>query len=236
MTSRPHEHNGLQAEAIRILTRAANASASSTNGLDFADFLAQVLASTAANVGGTDRLLARRPGSWEASHVEALLRGTVGDEPDSWCTYRTEPLIVPLNVAELIESGDCHPGLLGLDDAIDAVGLRYSSADDEDDAVLDAWDWDIEVLIERYRTEYRSYATRFAARASTLGKAMTPPVDVILTVDVDPTSPWWKGAPVTNPTEAEAEPLAVAIWNAAHDGVALPNVDIGQVLSNAGGR
>lgn len=227
MTPAARDHDDqLRAEAIRVLTRAAHESLSTVSGRDFADFLAQVLASTAANVGGTDRLLARRPGSWEAGHIEALLRGTLGDEPDAAWTYRTEPLTVPLNVAELIESGECHPGLLGLDDAIEAVSLRYSGADDDDCALLDAWDWDVEAVIGRYQAEYLGYASRFAARASTLGKAMTPPIDVILTVDIDPTSPWWKGAPIANPTEADTDPLTLAIWRAAHDAVELPNVDI----------
>ena len=34
-----------------------------------------------ANVGGPEKLLAGRPDSWEAGYVEALLHGTVGDDP-----------------------------------------------------------------------------------------------------------------------------------------------------------
>lgn len=226
MTAISQHHDQLLQDAIRALTRAARESTSSADGLDFADFLAHVLASTAANVGGPDRLLARRPGSWEASHLEALLRGTVGDEPDSWWTYRTEPLIVPLNVAELIEGSDLHPGLLGLDDAIDTVGLRYCSADDEDDAVLDAWDWDIEVLIERYKTEYQAYAERFTLAATAAGQAISPPISVRVTADANPTSTWRDPSTITNPSEYESDELALAIWHAAHDAIPLPNVDI----------
>lgn len=56
------EHD-LRTEAVRVLTRAANRSTSRTNTIDFADFLAQVLAATAANAGGPECLLAGRPGS-----------------------------------------------------------------------------------------------------------------------------------------------------------------------------
>jgi hypothetical protein len=100
----------LRAEAVSVLTRAAQRSLSDTASLDFAGFLAEVLAATAANVDGPDLLLAARPGSWEASHVDALLRGTMGDDRDDWLTLRTQPLAITLNVAELIEGGDLHPG------------------------------------------------------------------------------------------------------------------------------
>ena len=219
--------NQLRQEAIRALTRAAHESTSSVDGLDFADFLAQVLASTAANVGGPDRLLARRPGSWEASHLDALLRGTVGEEPDSWWAYRTEPLIVPLNVAELIEGGGLHPGLLGLDDAIDAVGQHYDSATC-DDAALDAWDAEIDILINRYKAAYRAYAEQFAFTATAAGQAMNPPIEVSVTIDASPTSRWWDPATIANPSEYESDDLAVAIWHKAHDAIALPNVEIAQ--------
>jgi hypothetical protein len=38
----------------------------STEPADFAEFLTLAVASTAANVGGVEELLAGRPGSWEA--------------------------------------------------------------------------------------------------------------------------------------------------------------------------
>src|SRR5690349_18413090 len=108
----------LIAEAVEVLTFAVRQTRQNGTACDFADFLAPVLAVTAANVGGPEELLAGRPGSWEASHLEALLLGTLGDDAASWWHYRTDPLVVRLNVAELMEGGDLHPGLLGLDDAL----------------------------------------------------------------------------------------------------------------------
>ena len=208
------------------------------DGLDFTDFLAHVLASTAANVGGPERLLARRLGSWEASHIAELLRGTVGEEPDAWWSYRTQPLAITLNVAELIETGEHHPGLLGLDDAIDLVGARFTSADLDDDTVLDAWDAEIDQLIHRYKAEYRDYADRFMVMATAVAAAMSPTIDVQVVADADPHSPWWNPTTITNPTEDDADQLTVAVWHAAHDSVALPNVDIRPVptLLPQGGR
>jgi hypothetical protein len=45
---------------------------------DFGGWLAGVLVRAAAQLGSTDSLTARRPGSWEAALVQRLVKGTVG--------------------------------------------------------------------------------------------------------------------------------------------------------------
>jgi len=45
---------------------------------DFAGWLAAVLARAAGQLGSSDALIAGRPGSWEASLVDQLVKGTVG--------------------------------------------------------------------------------------------------------------------------------------------------------------
>lgn len=45
---------------------------------DFAGWIAGVLAAVAGQLGSSDALTAGRPGSWEASHVDQLVKGTVG--------------------------------------------------------------------------------------------------------------------------------------------------------------
>lgn len=224
--------DGLTADAIRVLTQAAHRSTDEIDGLDFADFVAHVLAATAANVGGPERLLAARPGSWEANQLHALIQGTIGHEPNDWHAYRTERLLIPLNVAELIEKRDLHPGLLGLDEAIDAIGLRYSTADDAE--TLDAWDAEIDAAVRRYETEYRIYANRFQTAVKMLGRSMRPPVDIDVSADANPTSSWWSATAVTNPTEHDADALVVAVWRAAHDAMPLPSVDVRPITSTAG--
>lgn len=57
-------------------------------GHDIAEWLAAALAQAAARLGSTEALLANRPGSWEASHVRALLAGTVGDDDEHLPAYR----------------------------------------------------------------------------------------------------------------------------------------------------
>ncbi len=50
---------------------------------DFAGWLASVLCSTAARLGCSDALTARRPGSWAAACVHQLVGGTAGWQ-DEW--------------------------------------------------------------------------------------------------------------------------------------------------------
>ena len=44
----------------------------------FAEWLAQVLATVAGQLGSSDALTIGRPGSWEADLVDQLVKGTVG--------------------------------------------------------------------------------------------------------------------------------------------------------------
>lgn len=48
----------------------------------------------------------------------------------------------------------------------------------------------------------------------------------MVVADANPTSTWWLEPGTVNPAELDADELAMAIWQAAHDAVALPNVDI----------
>lgn len=54
---------------------------------DFAGWLAGVLAQTASELGASDALTARRPGSWEAELVQNLVKGTVGWEDECLADY-----------------------------------------------------------------------------------------------------------------------------------------------------
>ncbi|MCW2901818.1 MAG: hypothetical protein JWO67_4083 [Streptosporangiaceae bacterium] len=49
---------------------------------DFAGWLAGILAAAAAELGSSDALIAGRPGSWEASLVDQLVKGTVGPDDE----------------------------------------------------------------------------------------------------------------------------------------------------------
>jgi hypothetical protein len=47
---------------------------------DFAGWLASVLASVASELGSSDAITVRRPGSWEAALVQQLIKGTGHDD------------------------------------------------------------------------------------------------------------------------------------------------------------
>jgi len=217
---------GLFTRTVTLLTQAATRPHGTAR--DFADFLTHVLAATAANVGGPENLLAAnegRPGSWEAAHLNELLRGTMGDDHADWLWFRTAPLTIRLNVAQLIEDDLTHPGLMGLEEALESLGRRYEST--TADADLDAWDDDIEATTARYTAEYQLYAERFTAAARGYAQQLSgPTVRVEVYADTDPTNPWWTAPFVTNPTPDDADPLALRTWRAAHDATPLPNVDI----------
>ena len=215
----------LYTETVSALTRAALQRNADGAPFDFSDFLARALAATAANVGGPDRLIAGRPGSWESSCVDSLVRGTADNERDDWAWFRTRPIVVRLNVAELIEDEQHHPSLMGLDEALENIGSRYESADTELD--LDAWDRDIDMITDRYTFEYRLYAERFTLAAQAIADQVSDlSVDVFVEADTDPNSTWWSTTATTNPSEQGSDQLALDIWRAAHAVTPLPNVDV----------
>ena len=214
----------LHLATVQILTTAARRQRADGTQRDFADFLAQVLASTAANLGGPEQLLAGRSGSWEASLVESLLQGTMSDDPALWLHFRTEPIVVPLNVAELVENPYDHPGLLHLDDALAGCDERHEHDDDEG---LGGYEHELSVIATRYVQEFALYGERFtsAVRAAAAEiDGLTVPVRVH--VDADPLSEWWTDRATNNPSPYDDDELVVQLWQVAHDSVPLPNVDI----------
>ena len=212
-------------ETVAALTRAARQRHSDGSPCDFGDFLAHALAATAANVGGPDQLIAGHPGSWESAYVDGLVRGTIGDQPEDWTWFRTQPIVLRLNVAELIEDGHHHPGLMGLDEALENIGARYETAGTEQD--LDAWDAEIDTITARYTTEYRHYAERFSQVAHAIAEHIPGlSTDVYIEADTDPNSRWWSTIATTNPSGRGGDPLAHELWWAAHDVTPLPNVDV----------
>jgi hypothetical protein len=70
--SPPASQPGYTRPAVDAITQAASTEH------DFAGWLAGVLAHAAARLGSSNALTARRPGSWEASLVDQLVKGTVG--------------------------------------------------------------------------------------------------------------------------------------------------------------
>src|SRR5258708_35700139 len=70
LPGRPREMAGHAYAAIEAITTAA------TEEHDFGGWLADVLCRAAARLGGSEALIAGRPGSWEASLVYQSVAGT----------------------------------------------------------------------------------------------------------------------------------------------------------------
>ena len=215
--------------AVESLTDAALQPTHDGRVLDFADHLAGVLAAVTANVGSLDRLLAGRPGSWEADAVRQLVAGTVGHQDEYLWEHRTRPVVVPLHVAELVEDRYGHPGP---DRARDQVAADYQAqhddaeTDDDQDAAVQAEDAALAALDDAWRTAYRGYGQAFTAavhaHTATLAdeKALTVPVTVHV-VD-DPDANWWRpGAQGLNPS-GDGDPLVALLWQRAAAAVPPP--------------
>ena len=67
-----YDQTAIRSTAIAALTTAVQ------HEHDFAGWLADALAAVAARHGSSYALIAGRPGSWEASLVTQLVRGTIG--------------------------------------------------------------------------------------------------------------------------------------------------------------
>jgi hypothetical protein len=70
--------------------------------IDWAEFVTLALAGAAANVGGTEQILAGRPGSWEAERVRETLQSTVGVDDEHLLQHRTEPVVIDLWVESIL--------------------------------------------------------------------------------------------------------------------------------------
>lgn len=210
-------------DAVRILTAAARRTRDNGSPCDFADFLSGALASAAANVGGVEQLLTGRSGSREASHVRSLLTGTVGFHPDDLASARTEPIVVTLNIAEMLEHLDLHPGLLTLAEALAACDERHAD-DDPESLVVDE---ELAEIEQRYDREFSAYAERFTTAVAAAAQLIPGlQVPVIVKVDTDPWSYWWSKGATVNVLPCDDNVVAVDLWHAAHAVVTLPNIDI----------
>ncbi len=154
--------------------------------------------------------------------MRSLVAGTLGDDPGRLWRARTEPLVVPLNVAETLEGLDLHPGLLTVDEALEACDDRHHG-DDPQSTVAEEW-----AAIEvRYQREFAAYAERFAQPCRP--QPPRPPGWPCLCSCV-PTP--IRGAGGGHPTQQPTPPPATTIRSSSTSGgprtrtVPLPNVDI----------
>jgi len=247
------EYRRLWDATVATLTAAVQLDHPQHGAVDFSDFLASALGAVAANIGSAYRLTAGRPGSWESDALRQLVGGTVGYDVDPvvLAPRRTLPVIVPLNVAQLVteayqdaptvqretphvddaaqviyHAGEQwraeHPA--PAEDAPEAEWETYSAAED---AQIEQEQADEDALRARYFATFQAYAEAFTAAVLDEARAiegLSVPVEV--QAQTDPEATWWDPTDTTNPDDDEyqSDPLAWRLWSAARDRVPVPNV------------
>jgi hypothetical protein len=227
--------------AVEALTAAARLEHPQFGQLDFAEFAAGVLASVAANVGGVGRVLAGRPGSWEAAKLGDLLYSTVGYAEEGLARHRTEPVVIPLNVHGVMAEHATGPDYLTpYERELEAVDQRYAAMSEEeyDEEAWVAEEAEKATVDEKWTTRYQAYAQAFtAAVAAEAARIEDLRVPVTVEANTDP-----DGGSVELPepgTADEVDPLAWRLWEAARRAVPLPGSDSdgdGDGDTAAGGR
>lgn len=92
--------------------------------IDWAAFVTKALAGATANAGGIDKVLAGRPGSWEASRIRDTLISTVGHDEHDLMRHRTEPVHVVLNPAQILYDISDSAHMHGYDEAEQEICRR----------------------------------------------------------------------------------------------------------------
>lgn len=209
------EHDRLWKQTVETLTAVARLDRFDRDGEaeDFAAFLAFALRATVANLGGLERLQERMQPSWEAEKLNELLNECAGYDPQDLIGYRTERVVVPLNVEDLVDEawqgGQRSESLLPYGEADLVAG-----DDDEQRAAV----------YHRYVDGYRAYAERFVA--AVYSAAWDTPgltsdqVSVIVETDPD----YQPVDSVTNPNDFEADWLVRHLWSRAFAAVGMPTV------------
>lgn len=165
---------------------------------DWAEFVTQVLAAAAANVGGVETVLGGRPGSWEADGVRQLLTGTVGHDSEHLWEHRTQPVTVTLYVDELVDDTDAREPY---DDAEAAIDARYDEVPDG----TEAYEEHVTMLLalgkrleEQRVADWTAWGEALAAAVKAAAARRMPglqvPVDVVVDVQTwrsDRQEPYW---------------------------------------------
>lgn len=251
------EYRRLWDATVATLTAAVQLDHPQHGPVDFSDFLASALGAVAANVGSANRITAGRPGSWESDALRQLVAGTVGYDADPvvLAPRRTLPVIVPLNVAQLVTeayqdapTAQRETMLPHVDDAAQMIyraAEEWSSQHPEPGEGAPAAEWEAyekaadaqavqeqaaeELLRARYAATFQAYAEAFTAAVLDTARAIGLAVDVDVKAETDPEAGWWDPTDTINPADDErGDALAWHLWEVAHDRVPLPRalVDI----------
>lgn len=155
-----------RSEYQRLFTAAADAleAAIRTRITDGGETATCLLATVAANLGGSHLVTAGRPGSWEAHQVIELLAATVGADDEYLLAYRTRAI----EVVECLDLVEADAGLADLYDEVLGWIDRYEhtttvATDDAAaaDASLTRLDHAERLLDQLRATDHQAYRDAF---------------------------------------------------------------------------
>jgi hypothetical protein len=230
-TGNQRTYEDVLADAVRVLTEAARRTITWRDHdgreyqlqADFAEFVTQAIAGAAANMGSIEAVLAGRPESWEANYVRRMLHSTVGYDEQYLHEHRTEPLIVRVNVDDILNDlgfstlyDEAHKEISRREDAIRARHGSY----DKDQAALDELDRLHDALDALRARDYAAYGDAFRANVQAASDELFPdlpvPVEVIVELDwqddLGPTYEW--------------DGAAWRLWETARQNTVLPGSGI----------
>jgi hypothetical protein len=228
------EYNAVWGATVRALTTAVRMRHPRSGELDFAGFLASALGAVAGNVGSTDRIVAGRPGSWEADLVRRLVGGTVGYDQDAAVVarYRTEPVVIPLNVHQLMLD-DVAARTRGIDTPYEQETyaifepLEGISGDEYEAALVKAHAEEAAAKVW-WAARYATYAEEFAsavAQEAVRIEGLQVPVTVRVNTTLDGARPdglYDDSAENPDEYDPDVDPLVLRLWAAARRTVPLP--------------
>lgn len=223
-----NEQERLWNQTVEAFTAAVRLEHPNQGALDFAEFLTSALRATAANVGDVRTLTAGRPGSWESNILAEMLDSCAGYDRNDLMAYRTEVVVVPLNVSLMVEEEYRAASPAERAEMLLPFDQAQMDAEDEAEDNEAAHDAAREAVETRYEVGFRDYAERFSA--AVLAASWDIPRlngNVIVRVDSRPEQDWSDGT-IFNPSEDESESdwLARHLWLAARSrtgSVALPD-------------
>jgi hypothetical protein len=228
------DYNAVWGATVRALTAAVRLRHPRSGELDVAGFLASALGAVAGNVGRTDRIVAGRPGSWESDLVQRLVGGTVGYDQNETvlARYRTEPVVVPLNVHQLMLD-DVAARTRGIDtpyeQEIYALFERLEGlSGDEYEVALTSANAEEAAAKTWWTASYAAYAEAFAgavAEEAARIEGLQVPVALVANTALDGARPdGLYDDRAENPDEydPDVDLLVLRLWKAARDTVPLP--------------
>ena len=169
------------------------------------DVVASTLA-PAADLDWVEELLMGRPNPWEAS----LICGSSGhDIPGQLIRHRSRPVVVCLNVAELVDRA-AAPGHGPYRDKTDALDALAVDADEDE---LDALNDQAIQLHQHWQARYTDYAAGFTAAVHQVAAELGVPVPVRVQANTDPDDPCGRPGNSGQPWADEwIDPLACLLY------------------------